>query len=267
MRLGLCCSAASPAGRLPGLDFLEENVQTFLCPRDGDEAAWQARLAVARSAGTPLLAANCFLPADLPCVGPVVDRSAIRVWAITAFRRAAEAGIRFVVFGSGGSRRIPVSWPEDRARAQLLDLLRELGPLAQAAGVLLALEPLNRGECNLVNSLAEGAALVRAAATPGVRLLADLYHMRREDEAPQAIRDAGDLLVHVHVAERDRRTPPGTAGDDFRPWLQALREIGYDRALSLECSAWEDQARQLPTALATLRRQWAACTEAALALR
>lgn len=256
MKIGVCTSASGNAAVLAAsaTDFVEENVQGFLAPRDGDAAAWRQRLAAARACGRPILAANCFLPGDLPCVGPAVDRAAIHAWAEVAFLRAREAGIARIVFGSGGSRRIPDGFDRARARAQFVDLLRELGPLAHAQGICLVVEPLNTGECNFITSVDEGAAIVRDAGVDGVRLLADVYHMLRDGEGPESIRRAGDLLRHVHVAERERRTAPGVAGDDFAPYLRALADIGYAGAISIE-SGWSDFAAQLPAALAELRRQ------------
>ncbi|MCK6491519.1 MAG: sugar phosphate isomerase/epimerase [Planctomycetes bacterium] len=258
MLLGLCTNAAANARTIATstVDYVEENVQSFLAPRDGDEAAWRARLAAALAGGRPILAACCFLPGDLPCVGPAVDRAAIRAWATVAFRRAAQAGMRTVVFGSGGSRRIPEGFDRAEARRQFVDLLRELGPLAQRHGVQIAVEPLNPGECNFITSVTEGAAVVREAATPGVRLLADLYHMLRAGEGPEALRACAGLLVHVHVAEREKRTAPGVAGDDFRPFLHELAAIGYEGPVSIE-SGWDDLAAGLDKALAALRLQLA----------
>lgn len=258
MLLGVCTNAAANARTVAAstVDYVEENVQSFLAPRDGDEAAWRARLAAALAGGRPILAACCFLPADLPCVGPAVDRAAIRAWAATAFRRAAQAGMRTVVFGSGGSRRIPEGFDRAEARRQFVDLLRELGPLAQRHGVQIAVEPLNPSECNFITSVTEGAAVVREAATPGVRLLADLYHMLRAGEGPEALRGCAGLLVHVHVAEREKRTAPGVAGDDFRPFLAELAAIGYQGPVSIE-SGWDDLAAGLDKALAALRVQLA----------
>ncbi|HAT09753.1 MAG TPA: sugar phosphate isomerase/epimerase [Planctomycetes bacterium] len=254
MLYGVCTAASGPAPHLKAVDFIEENVQGFLKPRDADAAAWGNRLAAARQAGRPILAANCFLPGDLPCVGPQVDRAAILAWATVAFARAAEAGMTRIVFGSGASRRIPEGFSRALARDQFVDLLREIGPVAATRGVLLVVEPLNRGECNFINSVDEGAAIVRDANVAGVRLLADLYHMARDGEGPESLLRAGDLLQHVHVAEREQRTAPGVQGDDFGPWLRALAAIRYQGAISIE-SGWSDMPSQLTAAIAALRRQ------------
>jgi sugar phosphate isomerase/epimerase len=266
MLYGVCTSASGPAPHLATVDFIEENVQGFLKPRDADQAGWSARLTAARLTGRPILAANCFLPGDLPCVGPQIDRPAIRAWATVAFARAAKAGITRIVFGSGASRRIPEGFSRALARDQFVDLLRELGPLAAARGVLLVVEPLNRSECNFINSVDEGAAIVRDADVAGVRLLADLYHMARDDEGPESILRAGELLQHVHVAEREKRTAPGVAGDDFGPWLRALAAVRYRGAISIE-SGWSDLPTQVSGSISALRKQVEAAFAAAAAKR
>ena len=91
-------------------------------------------------------------------------------------------------------------------------------------------------------------------AVPNVGITADLFHMLREGESADALRNAGSLIRHVHIAERDNRTPPGEAGDDFRPYFGALRDIGYDGLVSIECR-WRDLEQQLPQAVQTIRRQ------------
>jgi sugar phosphate isomerase/epimerase len=263
MRLGLCTNAAQNAALLAGspLDYLEENVQGFLCPL-ADEGRFLANLSAALTLGTPIAAANCFLPADLPCVGPQADPIRLRAYAGTAFRRARQAGIRCIVFGSGGSRRIPDGWSRARAEAQFTALLRDIAPLAANQGVVIALEPLNRGECNFITSLAEGATLVRAAGHPAVRLLADLYHMGVEGEPWSEIERHADLLAHVHVARVAGRAAPGP-DDGLDEGYAALHRSGYGGDISLECG-WGDLERELAPAQAWVRRRMAMADQALL---
>jgi sugar phosphate isomerase/epimerase len=78
--------------------------------------------------------------------------------------------------------------------------------------------------------------------------------MMREAETPESIERCGRLIRHCHIAEKDKRTPPGTAGDDFKPFLKALNRIGYRGRMSLECRG-ENMAREAPAAVAALRKQ------------
>ena len=256
MRLGCCTTSTNNATIISAstLDYVEENVQSFLVPTQGDEV-FSAKLEQAQACGKPITAACCFLPGNLPCVGPVVERGRILDWAGTAFHRAAQAGITRIVFGSGGSRRIPDGWKREAAIEQFTTLLQDLAPLARTNRLHVVVEPLNPGECNFITSVQEGAAIVRAANRPEVRLLADLYHMARAGETASDLEAVADLLAHVHVAECAERTAPGVKGDDFRSFFAGLRAAGYDQGISLECGTF-DIATDLEPGLAVVRQQW-----------
>ena len=112
-------------------------------------------------------------------------------------------------FGDGVTR--------DAALAQLRTALEELGEQAQAYGVPLLFEPLNRYETNLINKLADGVALLRSLRTRNVKLLADLFHMNiEESDLAGALRDAAGFIGHVHLADSNRR-PAGNGHTDFGP--------------------------------------------------
>ncbi|MCZ7645485.1 MAG: sugar phosphate isomerase/epimerase [Planctomycetota bacterium] len=256
MRIGICGSIEQSAQLKEfGADFVEENVQRLLLPQAEEETYAKAREAFPDPV-LPVPAANCFLPGALKCVGPAVDREALLRYAEHAFMRAHDIGLEVIVFGSGGSRAIPEGFDREKAKAQFVALLKDLGPLAEGLGVHVVVEPLNRGECNFINSLADGAELVRAAGHPHIRLLADFFHMLREDEPPEAIDEFGSLLRHVHLAEKAQRTAPGVAGDDFLPYLEALKRVGYADLISIECK-WNDLATEAPLSVAYLRGQLA----------
>lgn len=258
MHIGICTSIAA-AKTLPAslpIDFIEENVQSLLQPQAAD-AVFEAALPTSPPAFS-VTAANCFLPASLKATGAFVDEAALDRYAGVAFSRAAQVGIRTIVFGSGGARALADGFPKATAMAQFIELLRRLGPLAEPHGVTVVVEPLNSGECNFINSLAEGAKLVEAAGHPNIRLLADVFHMLRDKESSEEIVRFGHLLHHVHVAENQNRACPGTNGEDFRPWFQALRKVGYEGPISIECN-WVDLPAQAGGAIAELRRQLADC--------
>ncbi len=257
MKLGICTNPLD-ALAWPSLpcDYLEANVQGLLVPESPDTDFAPAAARLAPLAGR-LLAANCFLPGGLKVTGPDVDHARLAAYADTAFRRAASLGIRFIVFGSGGARQIPDGWPHAEGFEQFIRALEICAPLAQKHGVVLVVEPLNRAECNLVNTIVEGAVAVARVNHPNIRLLVDFYHMLRNDESPDDIVKVGPWIAHAHVAEKADRTAPGVAGDDFRPFLAALKRAGYAGALSLECKLGSDVPAETTAALAFLRAQLA----------
>jgi sugar phosphate isomerase/epimerase len=140
----------------------------------------------------------------------------------------------FGMFSTRMSRTPPPrSAAEDRA--VLLDALAELGDHAQAVGGVLLLEPLNRYEDHMVNTLADAASLIRELGSPGVRLMADTFHMNIEEADPaDSLRLHADVLQHVQVADSNR-LEPGAGHYNWRATLGALTEIGYEGWLVLEC--------------------------------
>jgi sugar phosphate isomerase/epimerase len=256
MQLGLCANSAT-LGRLttpvPGCDFLEGFVQEWFQPETADADHVSPATAL-RARGFALPAANRFLPPDLKVSGPNVDYARLDRFAATAFRRAKEHGTTLIVFGSAGARQVPEGFSLATAFEQYVDVLRQCGPLAEENGVTLLVEPLNRGECNLVNTLLEGAEAVRRANTNGVKLLVDFFHMARNGESPDDLAKAGPLIAHAHTAENRDRAAPGTHGENFRPYFRALRRTGYNRALTIEAD-WTDFPAEAGPALKALRGQ------------
>jgi sugar phosphate isomerase/epimerase len=255
MQFGVCVSLAQVEEVLPSKpDFIEENIQSFLKPNEPD-AAFAANLAAARKSPVPIAASNCFLPGSLKCTGPDVKMDALLKWASVAFPRAKASGMEILVFGSGGARKYPDGFDPKRAFSQYVELLKKLGPLAAQAGIVLVVEPLNHGETNLINSLAEGAEAVRGAEHPNVQLLADLFHMLRDGEPADEIVKVGKLLRHAHLAENKNRAAPGTSNEDFRPYFAALKKAGYDRRMALECG-WTQRKQECGRAMEIIRKQW-----------
>lgn len=122
----------------------------------------------------------------------------------------------------------------EQARGWLAAVLEQFGPRAHALGVPLLLEPLNRYEGNLFNTLADTAAFLAPLLTKNIRLLADTFHLGIEEASiPAAIRSAGALIGHVHWADSNRHAA-GFGHTDFGPVAVALRETGYDGAISAE---------------------------------
>jgi sugar phosphate isomerase/epimerase len=224
-----------------GAEFLTVGTSDLLAPDQPDEV-FGKNLIKLKESPLPVLACNSFIrPKHLRCVGAEANHDQVLEWSDIAFHRLQQAGGKFMVFGSGGSRALRDDWPKDKADAQFIALLKRMGPLAEKHGVTVVLEQLRAAECNYINRIGEAAALIRAAAHPNIRLLADLYHMAQMGDTPADLKAAMDVVVHVEIAEKAERTYPGVAGDDFRPFFRVLREAGYHGAVSIEGKGTEDQ--------------------------
>jgi len=252
--IGVCGGVKEAAQWLAGgAQYLEVGCHSELAPDKPIEAMIKA-LDALKASPLPVLATNSFLPGSLVSIGPKADHAAILDYAREAFARAQRVGIGTVTFGSAGARMLPEGWRREDADLQFTALLARMGDLAERHGVDVCVENLQAAECNYLNRVSETRRLVAATGHPRLGLTADVFHMLRMEEKPDSIREAGALLRHVHVAEKRERTPPGSDGDDFRPYLQALKDIGFAGRISIECG-WSNAAAQLPKAVAALRGQ------------
>ena len=224
-----------------GVEFLTVGTDDLLCPDQPGEKFLQ-RLEKALAAPLPVLACNVFIsPAHLKCVGPDADHGRVLERAAVCFERLKRVKASFMVFGSSGARRVPKDWPRDKAKAQFIDLLKKMGPLAAERGVIVVVEQLRSQECNFLNRVCDAASIIRAVNHPHVRLLADFYHMASEGDTPEDLRSAMDVIVHTEIAEKAERTYPGIKGDDFHPYFRVLKEAGYRGAISIEGKGNESQ--------------------------
>lgn len=113
----------------------------------------------------------------------------------------------------------------------ILASLEALEPVARDCGVSLCLEPLNRYQDHMLNTLADAAGIIRAGGFKTVKITADFYHMSiEEDDISQSLRQYRDLVGHIHIAE-NHRYQPGTGSIDFKRHMATLHEIGYTGAV------------------------------------
>ena len=253
MQFGVCGGVDLAAvAQGSGYEYLECSVGGLLKPLE-TEAAFEAGLEAWRGAKLPCPALNCFIPGNLKMVGPQVDTGALEAYVATVMRRAARTGVQVIVFGSGGARQVPEGWDTAQAWRQLVAFGRLCAPLAQKHGVTIVVEPLNRRETNIINSVAEGAALVREVDHPAWRLLVDGYHWLLDNDRAEDIVANGALFGHVHVATAPNRLPPGAEPCDLQPFFNALARAGYGGRISFEGKLTEP-AVTLPAALVLMRR-------------
>ena len=225
MRFGVCGGTDRfKAIRAAGADYLEPSVAGVAQPEAGKDV-WTEALMRIHDTGLRAEAWNCWLPGDLKIVGPAVDWDRYRRYVSIAVPRVREAGGEVIVFGSGGARTVPDGYEHARA---LADLARALSIAATAdAGIIFAVEALQKRETNLLNSIADTVAFVRTLNLPNVKCTADLYHMEAESEPSSVLSGIGAYLGHAHLADSGRGAPgTGTAG--IAEFLAELRRSGYE---------------------------------------
>ena len=138
------------------------------------------------------------------------------------------------MYSATGKARLLPQGQRDQQRTWAVESLRKAADYAAARDVRLAIEPLNRFETDLVNTVELGLDLCDRIGRDNVGLLLDTFHMNIEEKSlAAAITSAGHRLFHVQAAENDRGTP----GSGHVPWDQvfgALDAVGYGGSIVIE---------------------------------
>lgn len=135
--------------------------------------------------------------------------------------------------------------------------LTELSGFAKEYGVMLLLEPLNRYSTQYCNTAQDALATARMVNHPNFGVMLDTFHMNiEEDTFEAAISSSKDLLGHMHFADNNRKMP-GQGHIDFVEIIKALKEIRYQKWISLESTIYgdivEDYEMQLKGGLQFIR--------------
>ena len=128
------------------------------------------------------------------------------------------------------SEAIPEKDSIDLFKESLIACLK----FSEKKGVSLALEPLNRYECNFISSIPECVAFIKEINHPKLKILADTFHMNIEDKNfHESLTMAAPWLAHVHIADSNRWFP-GAGHINFKEIIDTLKVINYRGFISGE---------------------------------
>jgi D-psicose/D-tagatose/L-ribulose 3-epimerase len=132
------------------------------------------------------------------------------------------------------------------------DSLSTAADYAASHGIKLGLEPLNRFETDLLNTVEQGMRFLSMVGRDNVGLLLDTFHMNIEEtDIPAAIRRAGNSIIEFHACSSDRGTP----GKDHLDWpgiVQALRDVDYAGPVVIE--AFTTEIKEIARAVSIWRK-------------
>lgn len=217
-----------------GFDYIELPIGQI---NELSSVAFQEMKSYLRTCALPVYACNNFFPSSIQLVGPAADVGLVREFYQSALERAAQLECRYVVLGSPWSKTCPEGFSFHAAFNQLAQWCYEIGSEAQKKNIVIALEPNNRQETNMINTFAEAVSLAKAVKHPNVRCLQDYYHLKMEHDTTDSLLKYGkDYLVHSHFARLKKRGFPKQFDEDpyYQPYFDALRQIGYCGAISME---------------------------------
>ncbi len=185
-------------------------------------------------------------------------RAAVREQAMARLEShvalAREFGALVIVGLIRGSEGAVADAPSrEQTRAWLIDALKHLAQVAGAQDVRLAIEPINRYETNLVNTVADALALIKAVGADNIGILFDTFHANIEEpNIEKSLRACGTRLFHVHVADSNRWAP-GAGHTDFARVTAVLREMKYAGWVSAEILPLPDARRAAEQAIQTIK--------------
>lgn len=191
------------------------------------------------------LDATCVLGLG-PDENPASESKGTRANAVTRLKEAIDCahainskiicGPFHSAFAYFGERHAPF----DNEYHWSAEVLHAAGEYAAQAGIVLAVEALNRFECYLCNTMDQLSQLVNRVNHPNVRAMFDTHHANIEEKKiGDAIHKIAPLLAHVHISENDRGTP----GDGHIPWdetFSALAQVNYHGWLTIEAFTRND---------------------------
>lgn len=187
----------------------------------------------------------------------------MRVACRSMYREAAQVcaqigAVTELEFQYGPQDPLPLFDPYERLNPEQLDafveVYRELADVTNGSDAFVLLEPLNRYESRYLNRVSDCLDILNAVDHARSGLLLDFFHSAIEEaDIAAAIRLAGSRVKHVHLADNNRLLP-GRGSINWEDCFAALREVGFDGYVNLECSTSGEPAQTLPAAAAFLRR-------------
>jgi sugar phosphate isomerase/epimerase len=214
-----------------GFEYIELALQDIISLTDEEFEKTAARL---KGLGIPALGGYNLIPNEMKIVGPDADPAKQDEHLHKVFPRLQTLGLKMVVFGSGPSRKVPEGFAREKAMQQLVDFGRRAAKEAKKHGLTFLLQPLRPEDTNLINTVPEALAAIKAVNHPSFQLLVDYSFMAIQKEEPAVLLKAGPHLRHVWVSNPNGRTyAMGAEEADYAAFFAALKQIHYKGAVSV----------------------------------
>ncbi len=194
----------------------------------------------------------------------MADDPELRARCRAMYREAANVcaeigAVTEIEFQYGSQDPLPLFDPfvqlDAQQKSDFIEFYREMLEVVAGTPGRVLLEPINRYESRYLNRVVDNLEIIDAVAHPNAGLLPDAFHMSIEEaDLPGSLRLAGSRIAHVHLGDNNRLLP----GNGHLPWpaiFEALRDVGFDGYVNLECSTTGDPAVTLPAMAVTLR-EW-----------
>jgi sugar phosphate isomerase/epimerase len=225
--------------------------------RDSHDVDWQEMVELSRRYSLPVTTLGTGMAAGMDGLTFTDPEAGVRIRAVERvkehIRLAGRLGSAVTIGVLNGRLGTNVEQAAQR-RAYHLACLKECCHAAADLGVSLLLEPLNRYECDWLNTTADALSIIAQLGFANLKYLADTYHMNIEEvNIAASMRRAGSALGYIHLVDSNR-CGPGQGHLPFGEVLNALVDVGYDGYLSLECLPKPDGERAIKNSLSYIKK-------------
>lgn len=125
----------------------------------------------------------------------------------------------------------------DYQTANVVDCMRELSDIAEKAGVIIVLEPLNRWDHPglFLTGIPQSDMICRAVNSPSCKIVDDIYHQQiTEGNIIPNIDRAWDSIGAFHIGDNPGRKEPTTGEINYKNIFKHIHQKGYDGVLCCE---------------------------------
>jgi hydroxypyruvate isomerase len=136
--------------------------------------------------------------------------------------------------------------------------LKRVSPVAEDAGLMLILEPMNirkdhKGHC--LYGSPDAVRITRDVNSPMVKINWDLYHMQiSEGDLCLHLREGFDQVGYLQAADAPGRHEPGTGEINYSRVLKEAYDLGYRGFVGLEC--WPEKDPETAARRVALADRW-----------
>lgn len=234
-----------------GFDYVEIPLDALAALTEGD---FHAFVDYAEGRDIRVGACSRMLPEDLPITGANVNASALHGYLKHAFSRAQRLGAKVIALDAAASRAVPADGDFPFAWRQLGNFLRLAQGHARDCGLTIALEPLRKADCSLLNLVSEATLIAGLLQLSNVAVAAHWGHMAMASEPLSSLRRAAPLLRHVYAENAlTRALPRAGDGEDYARLIETLADIGYAGGVTLSGSIAESFVEDARAALTLIR--------------
>jgi len=260
MRMGIFVNILDlPKVEKTGFDYVELSARDILDPNKvSEQKFFDEWVTFLQGYSMRAEVFNRLFPLDMKIVGERVRKEGVKKYLSIIITRAKQLGARIIVLGSGQSRNVPTGFSRKKAWDQLREIICYTANLCIGEDILIALEPLNSYESNILNTIDEclrmAEELNKELNQDIIGIAADTGHMNIEElDFKKPLLNAKDKLFHMHFRDSGGRAP-GLGHIPFNEIAQVLKKINYRGRGSIEASI--DLVKELIPARDFLRKKF-----------